>query len=674
MVSPHSRAWVISLVAALACATGLPTAVLAQPRVNRSLARQLGKSAERAELLVWLSLPPREGSLLGAVVTPAEKGFVVVERLPEEAFDVEESWNAEFPISDIAMPKAESPLVHSYLKGLEQPKKSYVAMFEADEVKQRTIMPKTPDSVQEFLQGSRQILAAKKAGKKLYLVKSAYEGAVLLRFAFKDSAPRRFESALAGFTLAAPDPEANEVELKSKKAVEFAYHFDSVELTLNNNNSTVAKVELTPAPPTGTPSLWETQPRPMAEMTAPDPEPEDKFYRVNVFYASNRNFGPTTPEWRRKAFLLCFLSYFLTLPGGGLAGGSVLITVVLFCIPAARKKLGFSGLAAVTLLLFAIPASLAGVFAAQNYQVTTAMRGELSYGTCDVSIPWDHVPGTLDPPVSIFLIRIEPETPEEHVVLLKRESLEEQPFFAALDARLEASPQKECFVFLHGYNNSFDDSAKRTAQLWYDLKFPGAPIFFSWPSQGNRAGYTFDENNAEWAQADFERFLQELHARTKVKRIHIIAHSMGNRILARTLERFAARGALAGEKCKIQEIVLAAPDIDAGTLRRIAPDFTQQKPRVTLYASKNDAALQASWSFHDYPRAGDTTRGIVCVAGMDSIDASLLDTSLDTHGYIAAEPSVVRDLVAIMQGKKTLERTWLQEATQETDKYWVFQP
>ena len=59
---------------------------------------------------------------------------------------------------------------------------------------------------------------------------------------------------------------------------------------------------------------------------------------------------------------------------------------------------------------------------------------------------------------------------------------------------------------------------------------------------------------------------------------------------------------------------------------------------------RNDGALKASWEFHDYPRAGDPTKGIVIVDGMDSIDASLLDTNLDTHSYFAAQKTVVSDL------------------------------
>jgi esterase/lipase superfamily enzyme len=38
------------------------------------------------------------------------------------------------------------------------------------------------------------------------------------------------------------------------------------------------------------------------------------------------------------------------------------------------------------------------------------------------------------------------------------------------------------FVFIHGYNVSFDAAVKLTAQLSRDMRFPGAPILYSWAS------------------------------------------------------------------------------------------------------------------------------------------------------------------------------------------------
>ena len=56
-----------------------------------------------------------------------------------------------------------------------------------------------------------------------------------------------------------------------------------------------------------------------------------------------------------------------------------------------------------------------------------------------------------------------------------------------------AAPRPEVFVFVHGYNVTFEGAAQRTAQIAYDLKFSGAPIFYSWPSQARTLEYTVDD-------------------------------------------------------------------------------------------------------------------------------------------------------------------------------------
>lgn len=77
-------------------------------------------------------------------------------------------------------------------------------------------------------------------------------------------------------------------------------------------------------------------------------------------------------------------------------------------------------------------------------------------------------------------------------------------------ARIKASTGKRAFIFVHGYNVTFEDAAKRTAQISYDLAFDGAPIFYSWPSQRlpTPLGYT-DEQNSEWSQANLRSFLSD---------------------------------------------------------------------------------------------------------------------------------------------------------------------
>jgi esterase/lipase superfamily enzyme len=122
-------------------------------------------------------------------------------------------------------------------------------------------------------------------------------------------------------------------------------------------------------------------------------------------------------------------------------------------------------------------------------------RAALNYGICEVSIPRDHRMGELESR-SIWRLEFQPD-PAKHVVLRRVALQSKDSFFSQVAARVRASPKGNAFIFVHGYNVTFEDAARRTGQISYDLGFEGAPVFYSWPSQGNTAAYTVDEQNVE---------------------------------------------------------------------------------------------------------------------------------------------------------------------------------
>ena len=64
-----------------------------------------------------------------------------------------------------------------------------------------------------------------------------------------------------------------------------------------------------------------------------------------------------------------------------------------------------------------------------------------------------------------------------------------------------------------------------------------AAILYSWPSQGKLGlvAYNKDGRNAELSAPHFKAFLSRLTARTGVQTVHVIAHSMGNRVVLKAL-------------------------------------------------------------------------------------------------------------------------------------------
>ena len=299
-------------------------------------------------------------------------------------------------------------------------------------------------------------------------------------------------------------------------------------------------------------------------------------------------------------------------------------------------------------------------------------RGTLELGSCEVSIPKRHEVGELESP---SMLRLEfQEDPNKHVVLLKVESAPAAEFYANLRANVAKAKQNSALVFIHGYNVTFEDAARRTAQIAHDLKFGGVPLFYSWPSQGKLLDYAVDETNAVWTAAHLRQFLADVARQSGAKQIHLIAHSMGNRALTGALKDLALQRPEPARP-QFDQVLLTAPDIDADVFKNeIAPAITKTAERVTLYASSNDAALLLSKKLHGYPRAGEAGRDIVIVPGMDTVDVTAVDTSLLGHSYYGDSGSVLSDFVEVLQDAKPADqRKWLRPEFLGANKYWVFQ-
>lgn len=260
------------------------------------------------------------------------------------------------------------------------------------------------------------------------------------------------------------------------------------------------------------------------------------------------------------------------------------------------------------------------------------------YGYCDVSIPPNHKIGLVESP----LLGIEDES--KHVVLKKTTLLEEEAFFETLRSTLrELVTADSCFVFIHGYNVSFDAAAKRTAQIFYDLDYQGLPIFYSWPSRASLRHYFSDRNEVLFSRELIKQFLIDVAEKSGANRVHVIAHSMGADAVTQAIAAIDSSATI------FDQIILAAPDIDADTFKQhLLPKLQQRSRRTTLYCSKNDLALHMSFHFNDSWRAGDSSRGLLIAPGLDTIDASWIDTELLGHSYYGNCLPILRDFSELM--------------------------
>lgn len=310
------------------------------------------------------------------------------------------------------------------------------------------------------------------------------------------------------------------------------------------------------------------------------------------------------------------------------------------------------------------------------YSGDPSPEGRVAMGICQVTIPRDHRMGEVEGP-SIFKLEFSRD-PEKQVVLKSvLPETDQQKFFANIAAQAKTTPQREAFVFIHGFNVSFEDAAMRTAQMSYDLGFAGAPILYSWPSAGKvtLTSYTRDGRNADLSAAMLKSFLEQLAAKANVKTVHLIAHSMGNRVLTQALDQISASGQT-GSRVHFGEVALLAPDVDASLFQQLAKRIRVTAERMTLYASSRDEALKISQKLAGYPRAGGVAPYPVIVPGIDTIDASAVDTSLTGvyHGYYADNKTILSDLFHLLRDDPPEKRFGLTPVKIAAGSFWRFQP
>jgi len=292
---------------------------------------------------------------------------------------------------------------------------------------------------------------------------------------------------------------------------------------------------------------------------------------------------------------------------------------------------------------------------------------KIEYGVCEVSIPPVHQAGELESP-QLFRLDVTQDI-EKHVVLTSVGRLHADAFHAAMQTEMDRCG-KNIFVFIHGYNVSFEDAARRTGQMAYDLKFPGAPVFYSWPSQGNWYSYVTDKENIDLSTVQIRTFLLDIATRTNADTINLIAHSMGNVGLTAALSEIEQ-----GSKPHFNQVVLAAPDIDASVFKEdIASKIVTKALHTTLYTSKTDFALLASRYFHQRGRVGDSGPEVLVIDGIDTIDATAVDSSLLGHSYYGSNVTVLDDLGQLLQNRPVESRHYLRTIATPTRPYWAFEP
>ena len=293
--------------------------------------------------------------------------------------------------------------------------------------------------------------------------------------------------------------------------------------------------------------------------------------------------------------------------------------------------------------------------------------GPMRYGRAIVSVPTNREIGSLPKP-SIWSLEFRTD-PARHVALTKVQPIaDRQSFLKSVAGKIARSRHKDIFVFVHGYNSSFEAAVERAGQIAADLHMDGVPIVYSWPSQGSVSGYLSDAKTIAQPQlpADLASFLTDVVRRTGASRVHLVAHSMGNRLMLTALQRLAA----GPNSPKFSEVVFAAPDVGQSDFVTALPKIGKLGTRFTLYASKRDKALLLSRQVNGEVRAGDAN-ALVIRPGLQSIDTTLASGGLLGHNDFAG--SALEDFRAVLWLSLAPDKRCVLRASGSGSKrYWRF--
>lgn len=242
--------------------------------------------------------------------------------------------------------------------------------------------------------------------------------------------------------------------------------------------------------------------------------------------------------------------------------------------------------------------------------------------------------------------------------------------------RKMAKHSRDTLVYIHGFGFSFSEAVQLGAELKkaYAGQGPINVFVFSWPGDGRMVPFMSyysdrsDARNSGMAMArtflflrDFLRQQGEGDGQFCARRLHLLAHSMGN---------YALRHGLQGIRAELNDkiprffdnIILAAADEDDDAFEH---DHKFRKlpllcRRVHIYYSPDDRALLLSDKTKrnpdrlgsDGPRLIDDLPRKVALIDCRDVDNSSEEgwPDIQVHQYYRLRPEVIKDITEVIAG------------------------
>jgi esterase/lipase superfamily enzyme len=253
----------------------------------------------------------------------------------------------------------------------------------------------------------------------------------------------------------------------------------------------------------------------------------------------------------------------------------------------------------------------------------------------------------------------EQSSPEQRTAAGKR-------FAAEINRKLANSPQKDIFLYVHGYNVDFDYPVLSSKELQHYLGYRGAFITYAWPATPNRLAYFKDLETADYTRKNLRELIAFLSRNTRAENIHIIGYSAGSRLAFEAVYDLVLQYPEGSSGApRLGQLILIGSDLDRSYFAQAVGDgLLEATESVTIYMSSTDAALRMSSLVLGRDRLGQVFLGeddqskaiwdnIRATPNLHLIDVSQAEGSSfgNGHSYFRSSPWASSDMfVSLIYG------------------------
>ena len=245
---------------------------------------------------------------------------------------------------------------------------------------------------------------------------------------------------------------------------------------------------------------------------------------------------------------------------------------------------------------------------------------------------------------------------------------EKAKFIDLVKTRLEGCAQKDVYLYVHGFNNSFYDAVARSAILWHSIGRQGVFLAYTWPAgYGGPFGYFYDRESGEFTIFHLREMIKVLVETPGLERLHIIAHSRGTDVATTALRELnialRAQGKNVQQSLKLETLMLAAPDLDLEVFSQrfwLENLGAAARRTVVYFSSEDDAIGLSNWLFGSKTRIGTLSKipfspqQVKLIEQMPQIQ--LVECQVNgfasSHAYVFGNPAAMSDVVAVLRDRR----------------------